>query len=345
MPYLVCPQCHGGLELQVLAEQAGEVIEGRLPCGPCRRTYEVRGGVPRLLPLELSQEKQATASAFGYEWTHFTELTQQYRQEFLDWIKPVGAEFFAGKVVLDAGCGKGRHAYLSASFGARAVMAVDLSDAVEAAYHNTRHLPNVHVLQADIYALPFLQPFDYAYSIGVIHHLPDPRQGFFSVLRHVKPGGRVSVWVYGKEGNGWIVKLVDPVRIHLTSRAPRLVTRALSLALAVPLYLALKLVYGPVNRSTALRSLRKLLFYNDYLAAISDFSFAENYWNVFDHLVAPTAFYLSRDQVAEWFQATGLQSVEITPRNNNSWRGTAVMPTKARPPKADPGNGKSWREG
>ncbi len=326
MQYLVCPECHGRLELQALAEDAGEVLEGNLQCGPCRRAWDVRGGIPRLLPQELSQEKQATASAFGYEWTHFAQVSDQYREEFLDWIQPVSPEFFAGKVVLDAGCGKGRHAWLSAGFGAREVIAVDLSDAVEAAYHNTRHLPNVHVLQADIYHLPFLQPFDYAYSIGVIHHLPDPRQGFFSVLRHVKAGGRVSVWVYGREGNGWIVKLVDPVRIHLTSRAPKLVTRALSLALALPLYLALKLVYGPVNRFPRLRPLGKLLFYNDYLAAISNFSFAENYWNVFDHLVAPTAFYLRREQVEEWFAAKKLEAVEITQRNRNSWRGTAAIP-------------------
>ena len=44
---------------------------------------------------------QATADAFGYEWTHFTELEDTYETEFLDWIHPVGKDFFSGKLVLD----------------------------------------------------------------------------------------------------------------------------------------------------------------------------------------------------------------------------------------------------
>lgn len=324
MEFLVCPACQMHFELSVAVEEGEEVIEAALHCSNCGSDFPVTRGVPRLLPAALSRDKQATAEAFGYEWTHFTELTAQYREEFLDWIRPVTKEFFRDKVVLDAGCGKGRHAYLASQFGSREVIAVDLSDAVEAAFENTRSLPNVHVVQADIYALPFLQPFDYVYSIGVVHHLPDPRRGFLSLLKHLKRGGRISVWVYGREGNGWIVNLVNPLRIGLTSRAPKLFTRVLSFLLAVPLYVALKLVYGPVNRQPRLKGLCRFLFYNDYLSAIANFSFAENYWNVFDHLVAPTAFYLTRDEVAEWFPAERMQSVEISQRTGNSWRATAV---------------------
>ncbi|MBZ5703234.1 MAG: class I SAM-dependent methyltransferase [Acidobacteriia bacterium] len=281
-------------------------------------------GIPRFLPRELSAAKQATAAAFGYEWTHYAELTEADRAEFLDWIKPLDPAAFAGRVVLDAGCGKGRHLFLSAQFAARDVIGIDLSDAVEAAYQNTRHLPNAHVIQADIYNLPLLAPFDLAYSIGVLHHLPDPKAGFLSVARHLKPGGRISIWVYGKEGNRWIEQFVDPIRIHGTSRLPKFVTRAISLLLALPLYLALKLVYGPAGRRPRLARLKRALPYADYLCAISGYSFAENFWNVFDHLVAPTAFYIRREEVQDWFAAAQLEQTEITPRNNNSWRGTGL---------------------
>ena len=331
MDFLVCPRCHGDLDLHVQQEEAGEILAGDLNCAACAVNFPITRGVPRMMPAAISLDKQATAEAFGYEWTHYTELTEQYRQEFLDWIWPVAADFFTGKIVLDGGCGKGRHAYLSAKFGAREVIAVDLSDAVESAFANTRALPNVHVVQADIYALPFRQPFDYAYSVGVVHHLPDPRQGFFSLVSHLAPGGRISVWVYGREGNGWIVKLINPLRTGLTSRAPKIVVRFISLLFAVPLYLALKLVYGPVNRISWLRGLRRILFYNDYLAAIANYSFAENYWNVFDHLVAPTAFYVTRDEVAEWFTTAQMQSTEISQKTGNSWRGTGVSLGVAEP--------------
>ena len=323
LDYLVCRPCGRPFELRVEREENSEVVEGSLACSACGASFPIVRGIPRFVPAKLSEEKRATAAAFGYEWTHYSALNEQYRAEFLDWIHPLQPEAFGDRVVLDAGCGKGRHACLSVEFGAREVVGIDLSDAVEAAYQNTRQLPNVHILQADIYHLPLLAPFDLFYSIGVLHHLPDPKQGFLSLVDHLRPGGRAVIWVYGKEGNWWIEKIVNPVRIHLTSRAPRAVTRALSFLLSLPLYAALKLLYGPARNHPRLR---KLLFYSEYLCTISNYSFAENFWNVFDHLVAPTAFYHSRAEVEDWFTSAGLSEVLITQRTNNSWRGTGVKP-------------------
>lgn len=321
LEYLACPPCGRAFELRLERQEAGEIVDGTLVCPACSASFPIVRGIPRFLPAELSAEKRATAAAFGYEWTHYSELNEQYRAEFLDWIHPLQPEAFQDRVVLDAGCGKGRHAWLSSGFGARDVIGIDLSDAVEAAYENTRQLPNVHILQADIYHLPLLAPFDLFYSIGVLHHLPDPKQGFLSLVRHLRPGGRAVIWVYGKEGNWWIEKIVNPVRLHFTSRGPRWMTRVLSLLLSLPLYLALKLLYAPASKHPRLK---KLLFYSDYLCAISNYSFAENFWNVFDHLVAPTAFYHSRAEIEDWFATAGLSDVLITQRTNNSWRGTGV---------------------
>ena len=323
---LACPECRAAFELRADVVDGAEIIEGQLQCSGCKASFPIRRGVPRILSAELSREKQATAEAFGYEWTHYTSLTEADREEFLDWIKPLAPESFAGRVVLDGGCGKGRHIFLAAKFEAREVVGVDLSDAVESAYANTRHLPNVHVVQGDILRLPFANPFDLAYSIGVLHHLPNPKQGFLALAKHVRPGGQVAVWVYGKEGNEWIARFVDPVRIHITSKLPKVVTRALSFLLALPLYLALKLVYGPVHRNPGLARFKSVLPYADYLCAISNYSFAENFWNVFDHLVAPTAFYHSRAEIEDWFAEAGMKDVGISQRNNNSWRGNGIIP-------------------
>lgn len=165
---------------------------------------------------------------------------------------------------------------------------------------------------------------DLAYSIGVLHHLPDPKQGFLSVNKHVKPGGRVAIWVYGKEGNQWIESFVDPFRIHFTSRLPKLATEAISFFFALPLFVALKTMYGPVQSNARLLWLKNLLPYADYLGAISGYSFKENFWNVFDHLVAPTAFYHRREEIEDWFTTAKVQQVQISHRNNNSWRATGL---------------------
>jgi SAM-dependent methyltransferase len=266
--------------------------------------------------------EQETAEAFGYEWTRYSELADRYRRQFLDWIRPVDADFFRGRAVLEGGCGKGRHTALAASFGALDVVGVDLSRAVDAAYANTRHLPNVHIVQADLKSAPVKRRFDYAFSVGVLHHLPDPEAGFQALVSKLRPGGHVSAWVYGLEGNGWIVHGVTPVREHVTSRMPYGLLDALSAAITVPLYAATKLVYGPSGG----RLLGRRLPYGDYLAYIAGFPFREQRTIVFDHLVAPVAHYIARDEFDGWFERAGLEGVSIEQHNANSWRGFARVP-------------------
>ena len=328
LPLLACPTCRHGLDIHPETLDGAEVITGNLVCQGCASTFPIVRGVPRFLSGSLDAELQATAAAFGYEWIHYSKLTEADKKEFLAWIAPLTPPDFNDRVVLDAGCGKGRHIYLAAQFGARTVIGVDLSDAVDAAFGNTRNLENVHVVQADISNLPFKAVFDLAYSIGVVHHLPVPKSGFRALASYVKPGGRVSTWVYGREGNGWIEKFVDPIRKNLTSRLPQFITRCLCFLPAVTLYAGLKLLYRPAKNR---RRLKTLLPYSDYLCSISDYSFAENFWNVFDQLVAPTAFYHSREEVVDWFESVGARQVQIAHHNSNSWRGTGLLPDAVQP--------------
>ena len=50
MDILVCPVCKGGLELNVEAEDGGEVITGSLHCPKCDVSYPIVDSVPNLLP-------------------------------------------------------------------------------------------------------------------------------------------------------------------------------------------------------------------------------------------------------------------------------------------------------
>jgi uncharacterized protein YbaR (Trm112 family) len=320
---LVCPKCHSSLVLTVHKRNSGEIVDGSFRCLACGSTFPIVAGIPRFLPANLTQDQKDTADAFGYEWTRYSTITAEDRREFLDWIAPLTPKNFENRTVLDGGCGKGRHVLLAAQFNARAVVGIDLSTAVEAAYRNTVHLPNVHIIQADMSFLPFARPFDLAYSIGVLHHLPVPKDGFLALASHVKFGGRIVTWVYGKEGNRWIETFIDPIRKNITSRLPRVMTRILCAPPAVFLYIALKLLYRPAARSPWLK---RLLPYSDYLCSISNYSFAENFWNVFDQLVAPTAFYHSQEEVQDWYKAIHGEQVTISRHNGNSWRGTALLP-------------------
>ena len=299
-------------------------MEGELRCGACGSSFPITSGIPRFANLaHVESDKRATAEGFGWQWQHFTQEDDRYAEQFLGWIAPVTPDFFRDKVVLEAGCGKGRHTRLAARWGAREVIGIDLSGAVETAFAATRSLPNAHVIQGDIYHLPLARKFDYAFSVGVLHHLPDPRGGFMSMASKVKPGGHVSAWIYGAENNEWITRFVNPVREKFTSRIDQRVLLQLSKLPTACLYLATKLIYRPLNKNGS--SLAKHLFYNDYLNSLTDFGWREQHNIVFDHLVAPTAFYISHDEFETWWHDLGARDVSISWHNKNSWRGTGVV--------------------
>ena len=321
LKYLCCPTCKNAIEIASIARREdSEIVEAELSCASCKTRWPVVRGVPRFASIKgVADDKAATAESFGWQWQHFTQADDKYEQQFLGWIAPVKPEFFKDKVVLEGGCGKGRHTQLAAQWGAREVIGVDLSAAVETAFTATRELPNAHIVQADIFNLPFARAFDYAFSVGVLHHLPDPRAGFRSLASKVKSGGHISAWVYGAENNEWITRWVNPLRELLTSRMNRRALLHLSKAPAAILYAATKLIYGPLNRNAP--GIAQRLFYNDYLKAIAEFGWREQHTIVFDHLVAPTSFYISREEFAVWWEEIGASDVVIEWHNRNSWRG------------------------
>jgi SAM-dependent methyltransferase len=138
------------------------------------------------------------------QWNHF-------RQTQLDSYsgQPISADRFwastgwdmsdmNNKWVLDIGCGAGRFAEIALSSGAN-VVALDYSSAVDACYKNLEHHDKLHVIQGDVYKLPFkFEQFDFVYSIGVLQHTPDVKSSFFALKDHVKAGGNLCVDYYWK---------------------------------------------------------------------------------------------------------------------------------------------------
>ncbi len=244
-------------------------MHGSLKCTSCSTLYPLEQGVPRLFPdpSQRSPVRENVAARFGYEWNHFSDFELDEEVASLKtWFQPRRLDELSGLVVLEAGCGMGRHAVIASQYGAKTVIGLDLGNSVEAAFRNTRHLPSVSIVQGDIYHPPLKDgSFDAAYSLGVLHHLPDPRRGFQALAPKVKTGGWFQVWVYGREGNGWIVHFINPIRA-VTSRVPLGILSVLSWAVAVPLLLGRQISVpnplAPANR----------LPYSAYIRWLSSFS-------------------------------------------------------------------------
>ncbi len=181
---LRCPRCRGNLET------TGEAEKGRdLLCSSCGTRYPTVGGVPRLAG-------ESYASSFGRQWNRY-DVARPEEDEATFRVKTgLDPHELAGRLVLDAGCGGGRYARLLGSHGAR-VLGVDLSAAVDKAATLCAGFSDVAIVQGDLLDLPVAEGvFDLVYSIGVLHHTPDPRRAFEQIARRVKPGGRLAVWLY-----------------------------------------------------------------------------------------------------------------------------------------------------
>ena len=318
---LACPTCGGDISLAYASKyEEKEIIEAVLTCAKCTREYRVIRGVPRFAELEkVESDKAETAANFGWQWTHFTQEDEKYAEQFLGWLQPVKPDFFKDKVVLEGGCGKGRHTKLAAEWGAKEIIGIDLGDGVESAFHLTRNLRNAHIVQCDIFKLPLKKVFDYAFSVGVLHHTPDPKAAFLSLASKVKRGGNISAWVYGAENNGWITSVVDPIRHGFTSKIGQPLLYQLSKLPTLSLFLTTKLLYRPANFLAP--PVARHLFYNDYMNHLADFGWREQHNIVFDHLVAPTAFYIAKPEFESWWKEASAENVEITWHNQNSWCG------------------------
>jgi SAM-dependent methyltransferase len=316
LEYLACPRCVEPLQLESSESAAdGHAVEGTLTCLRCSTRYALTRGIPRLLPEPSlrSPLRDETAARFGFEWNEFSEF--QFDEEVVSletWFKPRRLEDLAGLNVLEAGCGMGRHATIACRYGVRTVVGLDLGSAVEAAFRNTRHLPAVCIVQGDIYHPPVRRKaFDAAFSLGVLHHLPDPARGFRTLADAVREDGWFQVWVYGREGNGWIVYLVDPIR-RLTSRMPLGLLKQLSLLGSVPLLLSARTLYQ-------LPWLGPRLPYSSYIRWLAPFSLAKVHAIVLDHALTPVAHYMTRSDVEGMIQQTDWTVAGLEHNRSMSW--------------------------
>lgn len=320
LDFLACPVCTHDLCLfpEGRRDPDGHVITGQLACTSCGDRFPIRDGVPILLPGSVDTVKTRTASRFAEEWLRWSDLRDYYQEEFFAWIAPLRPADFADKLVFEGGCGKGRHTAIAASCGARAVVSIDLGESAFVAFRHTRNQPNAHVAIGDLLRPPVKPIFDLAFSVGVLHHLPDPAAGFRSLASRVRDEGQVCFWVYGREGNEWITRYVNPVRINLTSKLPGGLLRALCWPPSLLLWAFIKLFYRPRSSGKG----PAFLPYGDYFASMYSYPFDEIHANVFDQMVTPVAYYLPEGEVRAWL-ATGFEHAVVRSHRGYSWSGLA----------------------
>ncbi|HTP81012.1 MAG TPA: class I SAM-dependent methyltransferase [Bacteroidota bacterium] len=142
----------------------------------------------------------------------FFDEVERYRFEIQPFMRDiVRFDQYAGKKVLEVGCGLGTDLIQFARAGAE-VTGIDLTpqsiDFVRKRFR-LEGLP-LRADVADAEHLPFDDDsFDVVYSFGVLHHTPNTQRAVREVYRVLKPGGEAVVMLYHK--NSFHVRVGTPL--------------------------------------------------------------------------------------------------------------------------------------
>jgi SAM-dependent methyltransferase/uncharacterized protein YbaR (Trm112 family) len=243
---LCCPECRGEL---ALAAGTGWVEDGELRCAACATSYPVTRGIPRLLRGTAASSGSIavdarTRESFGFEWLRYPVTSPEedlftllaltglqpdlfekvsYRNLFAH--QPTPADIAAcdesplrDRRVVELGCGMGKYVAVVARAGATIAVGLDASEAVERAVAVNRDRPNSLIVQGDIFNPPLRGGFDFAYSVGVLHHTPDAHRAFSCVAPLVAEGGLLAVWLYPRSP-GALSRVVEWYHDHVARAA------------------------------------------------------------------------------------------------------------------------------
>lgn len=342
LPHLVDPINHKPLTLTSFLEEDGQIMAGylenkeswypiidgvpRILIGDLRtnlfqQRYKFFAEWKEKLPKQAQNEWQSTLDAiadfdkfiihqkktgesFAYEWKYIYRENNYEKQNFFHFLSPYLEEkSLKGKLTVDIGCGSGRFTKQAALAGAQISYGTDLGESVEVAFALTKELPNVCIVQADIYAMPFQNSLDIAFSIGVLHHLPEPQNGFSRLPDVLKPGGQMLIWVYNRRNNNRALYLYEPMRSALKHIPKPLLFRLGALPAGV--VQACNYVTVGLNKAGLKKAAKKVPF--SYYA---NFPFNMKLNDAFDVLATPKSNYYYVEQIEKWFSDAKLTQIK-----------------------------------
>ena len=167
-------------------------------------------------PPAVGELDRRTIRDFGEQWQAFQANEGYYGslKLFADILGPLLApEALHGCRVADVGSGTGRIVKMLLEAGSAHVTALEPSPCFDVLQrHVAGYGDRVECLNTTAHRLPARGDLDYVFSIGVLHHIPDPAPTVRAAFSALKPGGRIVVWLYGREGNELYLALAGRLR-------------------------------------------------------------------------------------------------------------------------------------
>jgi SAM-dependent methyltransferase len=261
---------------------------------------------------EAPSTKSGSPSRFGYSWDRFAEVSPEQEEQFRRWTSPIDPETgWHGKTFLDVGCGAGRNSYWAMKYGATGGSSIDVDErSLEKARRNLNKYPSVQVNFESIYESSIESAYDIVFSIGVIHHLEEPATAIRNMVKAVRPGGRVLIWVYGYENMEFYVQVLNPLRKGVFSWMPMPLLNLLSYLPAAALWISLR------------AGLQRI----EYFRLLKAFPFRHLRHIILDQMLPQIANYWRREEVESLMEQAGLSDISLTHVNEMSWAAVGTKP-------------------
>lgn len=254
----------------------------------------------------------AVVNAFGEEWLKF----QHYSDEDIYSLAIMYFDILTDDIInkntyaLDIGCGTGRWTkFLSNRLGF--IEAIDPSNAILAADHLLAGVENVRITKASVENIPFDdETFDFAMSIGVLHHIPDTQQAMKDCVKKIKKGGYFYCYLYYNLDNKGIVFkalfFISDLFRKVVSRMPPGLKRFSCDLLAIFLYMPFVLTARLLNW-LGLKKLAKKIPLSDY--ANKSFFIIRN--DTLDRFGTRLEQRFSKSQIASMMLNSGLINIKF----------------------------------
>ncbi len=267
-------------------------------------------------PAENIQDQ--TINDFGEQWNYDSVNDGFYASVDLlqDMLGPLmEAKDFKGSKIADIGSGTGRIVKMLLEARAAHVTAVEPSDAANAIPENlAAHEGKFDIIHGRGEKVPGDSSYDFVTNIGVIPFIPEPKPVMDASFNALKPGGKVIVWMYSKEGIGLYRILLTALR-SFTTKLPHAVLSALcsflNIFLTAYIYLC-KILPLPMK---------------DYMVnTLGRVSWQKRKLTIYDQLNPSYVRFYTREETEDLFKNSGFENIQIHHRRGYSWSIVAQKP-------------------
>ena len=199
------------------------------------------------------------------------------------------------------------------------IEAIDPSKAVISASMLLGNVNNTRVTQASVDNIPFDDnSFDFAMSLGVLHHIPDTKKALLNLVEKTKIGGHVLLYLYyNLDNRGILYKLLFKLSIYprlIIAKMPNSIKKILCDIIAIVVYLPLIMLAEIVRRIFPTKSFYQKFPLSYYIG--KSFNVVRN--DALDRFGTPLEQRFSKIEIMQMMHSCGLSELRFS-ENSPYW--------------------------